>query len=581
MQTIFDFIKTAQNDYQSHYITLNDGLEHNQKKTINLIDLYYNSTFESGKTDAQGQEKPFFNINRNRVHLAVRATDDGGEIRIAPKRGRSDRRLQALLLNARDAEWRDDTEFDAFRRKLRYIRAKYGGVVVKRIKENGTIVVKTVDWSNLITDQQDLLNNPIIERHLYNPSDIMGMNWDNKEDAIALAKKNNAAQASNDATVDNQTIGSFVEVYEVSGVVPTILYDPEKGNDTTFDRYKFIVVMDKSDKDANKGIILYKGKQKENPYDYIPWIEVSGRALGLGIVEMLFEPQVWTNWTKMAERDLLNIARLMLFDSTGDSVNTDNVFSDVFTGHVFKKAGLTQINTTPSAIPSLETFLAAWENLSDKEASSFDAITGEDVNASDPYKKTKLLNYVAGSEFKYRRKEERDFIRRIYKKWVLPDHLSKVDTRKEMEAVLSDDEIEFVDSALVAKKAHSAFAETLGDITKSPAQVGDVAQRDSEMLARSGKSRKITNITKDVFPDDILTDLDVVVGTENDGDAKLALLERFFQAFSPALLNQQAMQNPTVSTLLEQASEQAGLNVNSAKQLSASPVAAETATSNV
>ena len=124
MQTIFDFFKTAQNDYQSHYITLNDGLEHNQKKTINLIDLYYNSTFESGKTDAQGQEKPFFNINRNRVHLAVRATDDGGEIRIAPKRGRSDRRLQALLLNARDAEWRDDTEFDAFRRKLRYIRAK-------------------------------------------------------------------------------------------------------------------------------------------------------------------------------------------------------------------------------------------------------------------------------------------------------------------------------------------------------------------------------------------------------------------------------------------------------------------------
>lgn len=580
MQTIFDFIKTAQKDYESRYITLNNGLEHNQKKTLNLVDLYYNSTFESGKLDSQGKEKPFFNIIRNRVHLAVRATDDGGEMKVAPKRGRSDRRLHALLLNARDAEWRDDSEFDSFRRKLRYTRAKYGGAVVKRSKVDGAVKIDVVDWSNLVTDQQDIVNNPIIERHLYNPADLMAMEWENKEEAIALAKKNSAAQASDDTVADNESIGSFVEVWEVSGVLPTNLYNPEKGDSITFDRYKFLVVMDKTNKDGkeNKGIVLYKGLQKENPYDYIPWIEVSGRALGVGVAEMLFEPQVWVNWTKMAERDLLDIARLMVFDSTNANFDTENVLTDVFSGHVFKNAGLKQVNTTPSSLPSLETFLQAWENLSDKEANSFDALTGEDSVSGDPYKKTKLLNYAAGSEFKYRRKEERDFIRRVYRKWVLPDHISKVNSKKEMEAVLSDDELQFVDAAILASKEKQALMD--GKIA-SPLDIEDIRTKETTRLALSGKSRKITGIPKGLFSQDVLTDLDVIVGTENDGDAKLALLERFFQAFGPALMNQQAMQNPTVAALLEQASEQAGLNTGGEKQLSASPVAAETASSNV
>jgi hypothetical protein len=144
-----------------------------------------------------------------------------------------------------------------------------------------------------------------------------------------------------------------------------------------------------------------------------------------------------------------------------------------------------------------------------------------------------------------------------------------------MEAVCSDDELAFVDGAIMERAKADVILE-VESFLKDPNAIVD-AQARTQSALDSTKNRKITDIPKGLFTPDVLTDIDVVVGTENDGDAKLALLERYFTAFGPALMNQQAMQNPTVTGLLQQASETAGLSTGVEKQLAASPVAAEPA----
>jgi hypothetical protein len=47
------------------------------------------------------------------------------------------------------------------------MRAKYGGVLVKKTEANGDLRIDVVLWLNAITDQVDVRNGVKIERHYY------------------------------------------------------------------------------------------------------------------------------------------------------------------------------------------------------------------------------------------------------------------------------------------------------------------------------------------------------------------------------------------------------------------------------
>jgi hypothetical protein len=75
METIYDYIKTQRTWYRSQVIEIADGYEYSQYQTLRTIELYHNSKFETGNRDSLKREKPFYNITKFRVNVAVRATD--------------------------------------------------------------------------------------------------------------------------------------------------------------------------------------------------------------------------------------------------------------------------------------------------------------------------------------------------------------------------------------------------------------------------------------------------------------------------------------------------------------------------
>ena len=89
--------------------------------------------------------------------------------------------------------------------------------------------------------------------------------------------------------------------------------DISQTKDKTYSRHMYIVVLDESDTDKTDGVVLFDGPEDEDPYKYLPYEEVEGRGLGVGVVEDLFEAQVWTNYTVKQKKDLLDLAGKIIF----------------------------------------------------------------------------------------------------------------------------------------------------------------------------------------------------------------------------------------------------------------------------
>ena len=61
--------------YRTRPVELQLGLMYSQYITLRTIDFYYNSQYLNGNIDQLGREKPFRNISKFRVDVAMRATD--------------------------------------------------------------------------------------------------------------------------------------------------------------------------------------------------------------------------------------------------------------------------------------------------------------------------------------------------------------------------------------------------------------------------------------------------------------------------------------------------------------------------
>ena len=75
MDSIYEFVKNARDEYYSRTIEVVPGYEFSQHETLRTIELYSNSKVLTSNKNSLGREKPFFNICKFRVNVAVQATD--------------------------------------------------------------------------------------------------------------------------------------------------------------------------------------------------------------------------------------------------------------------------------------------------------------------------------------------------------------------------------------------------------------------------------------------------------------------------------------------------------------------------
>lgn len=392
-------------------------------------------------------------------------------------------------------------------RDITSTRPKYGGVLVKKTKDG----VHLVPWENVITDQTDILNNPIIERHYMLPSEVLHMDaWENTKEAVEGAQQTRDSSLADHQGVDhNKSTGRQIEIYEMTGEITLQeLKDAQEHmgkevdhNEGDEHKYVFCRIIE------SKTHTLYAeeiGGKMEDYYRFLARNAQSGRALGQSVYEQLQEHQTWHNYTKTEEMRMMNIVgKLSSMLHTDDPAlynQLTNLMSDKLThgAIVLHTQGsmLQQFNSSPSSLPAYQSQRAEWDDSANNITSSFASVTGAEQKAGTPFRAQMLQNQMGSSQFTdYRDEIGTDFILPILEDWIMPMAMKAAE--EDMFDTFSADELSFIDEAYTAEKLREMYIEK--------ALKGEVVTQDDifntkmgvEMeLAKMGTRRDIKNVRK-------------------------------------------------------------------------------------
>ena len=545
--TIIEAVEKFEADYKTRQIELIDGLFYNQFETLRTVEFYSNSKYLKGNVDELGKEKPFYNINKFRVNVAVRATDlDIKDIQISADGANFYN--EAWLLGKEAYEWMKTSHFDVFLNDMGKTRAKYGGVLVKNCieKEDGEeeLELKVVNWKNAITDQINIEDGVIIEKHYLLPEELL-----EKSEYWTEADLNKVLkEASKSKYWDGR-----VCVYEVHGMFPESYF--EKGGDEfTYKRYEAMIYMN-----GKKSEVLYYEEEKENPYKFLAWDKIAGRGLGAGIVEDGFEAQVWTNDLMIKETRIVELASKVVLKTNSKKAG-NNVLTDVENGHIFELEDNGDINVlslTPSSLPELSNLAQRWDNQFERVSSTFNAITGEQMPSGTPYRQTAILNSEASSLFDYRREEAGIFVAELFYDWVIPFLIKKLKKSHVLVSDFTDDELNRIDEGFKRyKAARSSINKVLEGGVPSKEEYDQEIESLTKELNMTGNQRYIE--VPDGYFDKIEYKVSVVTTGENRN--KAAILETLNNILLTVAKNPTILQDSIMLGIFRKIADVAGVS---------------------
>jgi hypothetical protein len=335
-------------------------------------------------------------------------------------------------------------------------------------------------------------------------------------------------------------------------------YPEDYGKEDEYERQMHVIVLNESEKNNVTGVTLYGGIEDEDPYKYLPWEEVDGRALGVGVVEDLFEAQVWTNYSVKQKKDMLDLAGKILFQTADSSVAAKNILTDLESGTIITTAPnlpISQVNNVPASLPAFSELIDEWNTQAERVSSTPAALTGEDMPSGQPFRLAALLNQEAGSMFVYRQQEAGIFITEIYQDWILPFLVRKIRQDKELVAELERDELESVANALAQHEAFKMAKQKIlsGEIV-TPEQMNTVFETVKASHLSSG-TRRTFSLIEDMFKD---WEGKIEVITTGEQKNKAVMLETLFNIFQVVAKNPGVLQDPVLRRLFNQIVEAAG-----------------------
>lgn len=425
--------------------------------TIQTIDAYLNSKHIYGSTDALGREKPFFNIVTAATNIWYRATDiDRKDIQITASC--SPEVTTAFVASIHLKEWMYRERFGVFLNLWGRTMARYGSAVVKFVKKDGRLIPSVVSWSRLLVDPIDFYASPIIEKIYLKPSELRKRKEYNQEMVEALLEGKQTRETLEGENRDQKD--DFIELYEVHGEFPLSFLTSNDKDKDTYRQQMHVITFTKGNNNEFNNYSFYKGKEEKSPYMLTHLIEEEGRTLAIGAVEYLFDAQWMVNHTIKHQRDYLDLASKLIFQTSDQNFVGRNVLSAIETGDVLilqPNQTLTQVNNNVGNISALMNFGNQWVNLSREITSTPDAMRGNTMPSGTPYSLGAMLGQQAGSLFELMTENKGLAIEDMLREFVIPFLKSKMDTSEEIVATLDEQGIKQLDQMYVPREAIRRF----------------------------------------------------------------------------------------------------------------------------
>jgi len=553
---LFAYILNEETKYQTVPIPVIEGYNWSMYQHVRRTFMYLNSKYETGNFGDQ----PYRNIITDKINLQHRAINlDVSEIQ--PFVDDPDEYYKSFIVRKYHDKWARENDLGEFFNDLGETWTDYGGVIVKRIKNSKPEVVPFQRIA--FVDQSDMSKGPVCEKHYFTPDELMEYKgkWQNIEKVIELAGQEHQTKETERMKQVIQTPTAYIEVYELHGVLSDDCLD-EDAEEYKYSRQMHVVAYYKDEKGNKQGITLFSGPEKKSPYKFAVRDKIAGRALGRGGVEELFEAQVWTNYSEIQQKEMLDIASKILFQTSDHAYTTKNKTRNLQQGQVMTYEDgkpLQQLIANPVNVQFFEAKTQQWEQLARSVSASFDSISGETAKSGTPFRLGLMQNQEAHSLHLYRKEKLGLFLQTVYRDWILPYFAQDLSRPQKFLSELSLAELQAVAEQVVTNAQNELIKEKLfnmdaPDITPEKLQAVEQATRQNFM---QGGGKKFIEIFAEEFKD-MPIDVQIIITGENKNNAFVA--EKLSAIFAQIAQNPTILENPMMNRLFNEILESSGVS---------------------
>lgn len=441
-ENVFDYIKTEENSWKTTRIPLTSSKDWNMHEHIERCTNVANAWYHSGKNDGL---RPYDDIVTPIINLAFRL--EGFDVKdITPFVNDVNESYKSLLVRKWHPQWARKNEIDTFIDDVVETSVIYDLVLVKDVGESRPEVVdlKTIAFC----DQTDIMAGPICLRHQLTPAELTSFDGkfdsDKIDEAIVMSEAQKKVAMANDTVA--KTPGKYIEVYELRGNLPES-WVVEGGDMNKYIPQVHFVTYYTSEDGTNNGIVLYQGKDKPLNKRFkslkIDRVRSKGRACGRSIVESLFEPQVWNNYSAIKIKDLLDGA-VTLFQTDSDEYKDQKLSSlktNTILGHESGKP-ITRVDGNIQNLTAFTNYQTKQENSARIIGSASDGSLGINPSSGTPFALESRVIQEGQGIHSYRQGKIATFFSDVlYPEWILPYAVKEINRGLEFSETLELDEM--------------------------------------------------------------------------------------------------------------------------------------------
>jgi len=399
-----DSVRYLKNDNKTYF--------YNQRQTINIVDLYYNSKFENGAYDKQKQRKIFLNVGKFRCEVASKQIDlDVKDFNFKPTDYADP--WESIFLQRDFHEWTKETYFGELINKCVEAFPKYGTVVLKNCDGD----LHFVHLQNLINDQsaESLQKASYVievhpDMHIWEMQEMKDWNCEGLD-------------------LNFSETGT---VYERYGRVPLSFIkkvNNEEVQDGDHKKYvdALVISMFTKTKDGKDNIHVFFAEQiTSRPYLEAHWNKQYGRWLGLGTMEDLIENQQAKNIIVNLIKRSLQWSAKRLFQGTDTSTTGKNLVRDAADGDIVEvgpNGDIRELNLSAKTNADFSAFLNEFERNSDQKAFTYEVATGEGLPSGTPFRLGVVLSNAVNSFYNLKREKLGIFLKKAICEFLVPQFL--------------------------------------------------------------------------------------------------------------------------------------------------------------
>jgi len=571
-KTIFDYVLSEKANYESGVgVPIAGGWNWSMFQHIQYSILMKNSQFPI--TQTKFGERPYKNIIMPVLMIDYRS--EGFDLKdIELYVDDKDYYHLSLLGRKFHTKWALKNNIDGFIDDVVGNLVDYGLALVKNVNEERPEVVSPLQIA--FCDQTDILSGTICLKHQYSISQIKDMEakgWskENIDLAIAAAREEKTVPQSpgQPAKIPQKSI----EVFEVHGTFPeTWLTKDDDEYNSTLDENKYckqlhIICYAKGDGLTKTGLTLFKGKSKdifkaikrENFRD-----EIFGRACGLGGVEELFEPQIWTNFNMIHMENMLREASKVIQVTTDKGFTKRQNTKNLQGGEILEMEDgkdIKQLNTQPVNFNLFDRAAIEWEQFSRVKGSASDPALGITPVSGTPLGTTQLITAQGEGIHEFRRGRTAAFIGEIYREWVMDYLVKEMNKGDTWLDELDQDELQEVAEKVSINVSNDRIKEMVLRGAMPTSEMQKVMQDMIKEEFKKGGKKRFIEIMKDEFKDLPVKIKISVAGKQKNLSEMTTKMTNVFQAiFSNPQGFVQVMQIPQAAKAFSEMLEYSGMS---------------------